>query len=113
MEEEFRSGRRRTNAYRTVQCYALPGEFSGGTLGFVPKDEAYAIAILTVVNAHQSRTKTGSKIWSEGGKISEPIVDTPSSPGSFVITMTPTCGCSSPQKPVECVSVINDDMSFF
>ena len=80
-----------------------------GTLGFVSKDEAYAMAMLAVVKAHQSRTEIGSKISSNGSECCVPIVGAPSSsPGSFVITMTPTCGRSFPQKPVESIGVIDD-----
>jgi len=70
-EDEFRSGRRRTNA-----------------LGFSCEDEVYAMAMLVVVKAHQSRAVVGMPS---------------SSPGSFVITMAPTCDRPFPQKPMESV----------
>lgn len=72
----------------------------------------YAIAMLAVVKAHQSRAGIGSKTSPEGSESSAPIVGMPSSsPGSFVITMTPTCGRSFPQNPVESVGVV-DVMSY-
>lgn len=72
------------------------------TFGFVSKDEAYATAILVVVKAHQSRATIGGKVELEMGGNCSPITGMSSfSPRSFVIAMTPTCGCSLLQKPVE------------
>ena len=62
-DEEFRFGRRRTNAlYRTVSTPTTRKDSRNGTLGFVSNDEAYAIAMLAVVKAHQSRAEIGGKI---------------------------------------------------
>ena len=69
-----------------------------GTLGFLSRDEAYAMAMLAVVKAHQGRARIQGKVPPKGIKNCPPMVGlSSSSPGSFVITMTPTCDWSLPQ----------------
>lgn len=81
-------------------------------MGFIPRDEAYVMAMLAVVKAHQSRARMRDEMSPNGIRGWLPMAGSSSfSPGSFVITITPTCDCRLPQKPVESVSVI-DDMGY-
>ena len=81
-------------------------------MGFLFTDEAYATAMLAVVKAHQSRTRMQGKTLPKGSKSCLLPMGglSSSSPGSFVIAMTPTWGRSLPQKPVEFVSVTVSQM---
>ena len=65
--------------------------------------------MLAVVKAHQSRAKMQDEVSQRGIQNCPPMAGLSSfSPGSFVITMTPICDRSLPQKPVESVSVVGD-----
>ena len=69
-----------------------------GTLGFLSRDEAYATAMLVVVKAHQSRAGMQNQVLPKGIENCPPMAGlSSSSPGSFVIAMTPTCDWSFPQ----------------